>query len=911
MNLEHWQCIEVLFQAALEHQPEERITYLKTACLADDKLRLEVEALVLAHEKASNFIEKPAFKARAFELSAENPADADEQADDSTGRRIGSYRIIREIGRGGMGAVFLATRDDDEYQKQVAIKIIKRGMDTDLILRRFKNERQILASLEHPNIARLFDGGSTTEGLPYLVMEYIEGRPIDRYCDQEKLSTNERLKLFQQVCSAVHYAHQNLVIHRDLKPSNILVAQDGTPKLLDFGIAKLLNPGVDFRTMDATETAMRMMTPNYASPEQVRGEPITTASDVYSLGVLSYELLTGHRPYRLKNYSAKEILRAVLDEHPEKPSTAVSRVETTDDAPTTGSLTPESVSATREGEPGKLRRKLSGDIDNIVLMTLRKEPLRRYTSVDQLSEDISRHLAGLPILAHKDIFSYRVSKFIKRNKIAFASSISVAVVALLIAASVYLLASRPKVIDAVAIGSVAVLPFINAGDDANADYISEGLTDNLIESLSHLPDLAVKSRSAVLRYKMPAANANLRDAQTIGRELNVEAVLIGSIAQRGDLLFINIELIDARDNRHIWSKQYNRKATEILITEQEMAREVSEKLRLKPTGQEGHLLVTNHTENSEAYYLYLKGRHLWNKRTGESLRKSIDYYQQAIVKDENYAIAYAGIADSYVILGYILQPKECFEIAEVNAARALDQNNKLAEAHTSLARVNAAYRWDWITAEAGYTRAIELKPDYAVAHIWYAEHLAVLGRVEEALEEARLAQRLEPLSALVNSQLAWYLYLNHRYDEAIEQGQKTLEIDANLPAPYYFMGLAYVEKRMYNEAIKILKERLSVGETPAALQLLGYVYALSGQRDEAQKILDQMIRQSKNRYISPYFIGMIYVGLGNKDKAFEWFEKGWEDRSPWMLTLKLLPLNDSLHSDARYKALLRRMNLKP
>ncbi len=906
MTPQHWQCIEVLFQAALEHQPEARIAYLETACAADDPLRVEVEALLLAHEKASNFIEKPAFKAKAFELSAEKQTPADEQVNDSTGKRIGAYRILREIGRGGMGAVFLATRDDDEYQKQVAIKLIKRGMDTDLILRRFKNERQILASLEHPNIARLIDGGSTVEGLPYLVMEYIEGTPIDRYCDQEKLSTNERLKLFGQLCSAVHYAHQNLVIHRDLKPSNILVTKDGTPKLLDFGIAKLLNPGLDFRTMDATETAMQMMTPNYASPEQVRGEPITVASDVYSLGVLLYELLTGHRPYRLKNSSAKVILQAVLDEQPEKPSLVVARVETTDDAPTTGSLTPESVSATRDGEPGKLRRKLVGDIDKIVLMALRKEVSRRYTSVEQLSQDISRHLSGLPILAHKDTFSYRASKFIKRHKIAFASSLTVAVVALFIAASAFLFASHPTVID-----SVAVLPFINASDDVNAEYLSDGITDNLIENLSRLPELSIKSRSAVLPYKMLDAKANPRDVQAIGRELKVEALIIGSIAQRGENLLIKVELIDARDNRLIWSKQYNRKASEILVTEQEMAREVSEKLRLKPAEQEDHLLVKTYTENSEAYYLYLKGRHLWNKRSAESLRKSIEYYEQAIAKDPSYAVAYAGIADSYAILGYILQPKEYFEKAEVNASRALDLDNTLAEAHTSLARVNAIYRWDWIAAEAEYTRAIELKPDYAIVHIWYADYLAVTGRVEEALEEARLAQRLEPLSAIVNSQLIWHLYLDHQYDEAIEQGQKTFEIDANLAAPYYYMGLVYLEQKRYDEAITSLRQRLTFAESPATLQVLGYAYARSGKLEEAQKVIARLRDLSQKGYVSPYFLGMIYLGLGKKDMAFERFEKACDDHSPWVLNLKVLPLYENIHSDARYKALMLRMNLKP
>jgi non-specific serine/threonine protein kinase/serine/threonine-protein kinase len=331
---------------------------------------------------------------------------------------IGPYRIIRRIGQGGMGAVYLGARDDDQFKRQVAIKLIRRGMDSDFVLRRFRNERQILASLNHPNIAQLLDGGTTEDGRPYFVMEYIEGKPLTEYADEHRLATAERLKLFVQVCSAIHYAHQNLVIHRDIKPSNILVTADGTPKLLDFGIAKLLNPELAAQTIEATAVAVRLMTPEYASPEQVRGEQITTSSDVYSLGVLLYELLTGHRPYRIGSRLPDDIARVVCEEQPQKPSTAVARVVTAEhtDGSIGATLTPESVSRTRDGQPDKLRRKLSGDIDNIVLMAMRKEPQRRYASVDQLSNDIIRHLDGRPVIARKDTLTYRTSKFIRRHK---------------------------------------------------------------------------------------------------------------------------------------------------------------------------------------------------------------------------------------------------------------------------------------------------------------------------------------------------------------------------------------------------------------------------------------------------------------------------------------------------------------
>ena len=336
--------------------------------------------------------------------------------------------MLREIGHGGMGQVYLAVRADDEYKKRVALKIVKRGMGTQNIVRRFRNERQILAGLDHPNIAKLLDGGTTEDGLPYFVMEYVEGKPITDYCDDRKLSTVERLKLFRQVCAAIQYAHQNLVVHRDIKPSNILVTDEGIPKLVDFGIAKLLNPDLSGLTLNPTATAMRLMTPEYASPEQVRGENITTASDVYSLGVVLYELLTGHRPYRVKNRLPHEILRIVCEGEPEKPSTAVSRVEevSTRDGSHTITLTPEVVSRTREGEPEKLRRKLRGDLDNIVMMAMRKEPQRRYTTVNQLSEEVRRHLEGMPVVARKDTWAYRAEKFVKRNKVIIAAAVLIA-----------------------------------------------------------------------------------------------------------------------------------------------------------------------------------------------------------------------------------------------------------------------------------------------------------------------------------------------------------------------------------------------------------------------------------------------------------------------------------------------------
>jgi eukaryotic-like serine/threonine-protein kinase len=416
MDVERWQKVNEIFHSALQQTADQRSCFLSQACADDPELLAEVQSLLFSYEESSSFIQGSAFD-HAVDVFAQSDTP-------QPGQRIGCYKIVREIGRGGMGAVLLAIRDDEEYEKEVAIKIIKRGMDTDYLLERFRNERQILARLDHPHIARLLDGGTTEGGLPYFVMEYIEGQPIDEYCDEKKLSVVERLKLFRKVCAAVHYAHQNLVIHRDLKPSNVLVTDDGTPKLLDFGIAKILAPDSQGYTRE-TATMMRMMTPEYASPEQVRGDHITTASDVYSLGVVLYELLTGRSPYRYKGRSPLEVLSIVSNDEPERPSTVIYRLEESTrslNGAETQVITAEDVSLLREGSADKLRRRLSGDLDNIILKAMRKEKERRYASVERLSEDIRNYLHGLPVSARKDTFSYRAWKFINRNKAAVVAA---------------------------------------------------------------------------------------------------------------------------------------------------------------------------------------------------------------------------------------------------------------------------------------------------------------------------------------------------------------------------------------------------------------------------------------------------------------------------------------------------------
>jgi non-specific serine/threonine protein kinase/serine/threonine-protein kinase len=412
MNPERWERINQIYHGALEIEVGKRGAFLMEACGGDDALLQELDSLLASHRQADNFIEKPALLSE-IEWMAEDDSAA------ILGKRIGNYEIVRKIAAGGMGAVYLALRADDHFRKKVALKVIKRGMDTDFILRRFRDERQILANLNHPNIAHLFDGGATDDGLPYFVMEYVEGDSVDAYCDAHELSIAKRLELFLTICSAVHYAHQNLVVHLDIKPGNILITREGTAKLLDFGVARLLDRGSYEQTVYPTGASVRLMTPNYGSPEQSRGKAITTASDTYSLGVLLYELLCGQRPYRLLGLSLEEISRVVCEEQPRRPSAMASLAEepaSEQDANTKEDLSPRHISKLRSTTPEKLRRNLSGDLDNIALKAMHKEPERRYSSVQQLAEDIQRHLDGLPVTAQADTLAYRGRKFVMRHK---------------------------------------------------------------------------------------------------------------------------------------------------------------------------------------------------------------------------------------------------------------------------------------------------------------------------------------------------------------------------------------------------------------------------------------------------------------------------------------------------------------
>jgi serine/threonine protein kinase/TolB-like protein/Flp pilus assembly protein TadD len=875
MTRDEWRRIKAIASGALAEPESQRAAYVASHCGEDDVLRGEVESLLHSASKAANLFEGPT----VVMAGAAAALEALTQFDTSRiGERVGPYRIVRSLGAGGMGSAYLAERADEAFEKRVAVKLIKRGMDTDAVLRRFRQERQILANLDHPNIARLIDGGTTADGLPYFVMEYVEGTPIDVYCDAQQLSIAERVALVRRVCDGVQYAHDRRVIHRDLKPSNVLVASDGTPKLLDFGIAKALAPETAAEQTEPTFMA-RAMTPPYASPEHVRGESMTRATDVYSLGVLLYELLTGHRPYRLDGRTLQEIDEIICREEPPRPSAIV-------DASAPGGH--------------ERRRELAGDLDNIVMMALRKEPERRYPTVSALSDDLGRHLQGLAVDARAADATYRLARYFVRHRVRLieVGFVAAALVAI-VAVTNWRRDSAPP--PRSPIESVAVLPFVSASSDPAQEYLSDGLAEGVIESLSGYPRLKVSSRDASFHYK-----GQPLDPQRVARELNVRAVLMGSLGGGGSDVSLTLELVDGADGRRIWRETYAGQLSALVTLRQQISDAVSRQLGL-PSGDRASRAAQ--TTDSEAYQLYLRGRYLWNKRTEEGFTRGLEYFQQALARDPNYALAYTGLADCYNLLGIwgALPPHEAMPKVKDAALKAIAIDDSLAEAHTSLAFVHWVYDWDLRGAEAEFIRALELDPTYATAHDWYAYYLASLDRFDEAIQHITRAQQLEPVSLSINTDVGEIYYWAGQHDRAIAALQNVLQVEPEFAMARNILGLTYLKVGRLEDAIAELERANQLATGPRMLSTLAYGYGVAGSRAKARSTIETLRRLSSQRYTSAFALGIAYAGVGDRDRAIAQLEQAFAERSDSMVILRVYPVLDGLHADARFQDLVRRI----
>lgn len=895
MSPERWQQIKQVFQAALELRAEERAAFVKRQVRGDIGMQAEVESLLCAHEEAADFIEQPILERNdlfgAFSAAdktngeTRTPRTQAENLDDN--RRIGAYRIVREIGRGGMGAVYLAERADGEFRQQVAIKLIKRGMDTDFVLRRFRNERQILAALDHPNIARLLDGGTTDDGLPYFVMEYVAGASLYDFCDQERLTINERLRLFCRICSAITHAHARGVIHRDIKPGNIIVAADGVPKLLDFGIAKLLNAELAAQTIDPTLTALRLMTPEYASPEQVCGGEITPASDIYSLGVVLYELLTGHRPHVFRNRSPHELSRVICEVEPEAPSRVVSRSEARTMLPANAGAetTLDRVCYARRVDLDELRRELSGNLDRITLRALSKSVIERYAAVEDLCSDISRHLAGQPVSAAIRLATDDVNDKLRRRRTG----------------------------DSADAHALAVLPFkllnpITANSETGDAYLGLGLADALITRLGSLRRFVVRPTSSVLRFQNGESGG---DPLAAGRELAASFVLDGRIQRAGEMLRITAQLLDVETGATRWAQVFDERSADVLALQDTLTARVAEALLPHLSHDEREQLAKRGTNDSEAFEAYLRGRYYWSAFTEEGFAKAITFYYRAIALDPGYALAYTGVADYYNWLGVynVMPSSECFAAAKEAARRAISLDPNLAEAHTALGFALVGGDYDWAEAESCHLRALELDNTCVTAHIWYALQLAQEARFDEAIAKARRSIELDPLAPFNRYNLGWILYHARRYDESLDVQRKLIADEPNYGIAHFGYGYVLMQFNRCEESIVALRRasELMPGVSFVCAGL-AMAYAGAGNKSEARRIVREMREIETRRFITPFHFALIHAALNEKDEAFKRLEETFQVRDAWLSWLGVEPKLDSLRDDARCAKLLEQTN---
>ncbi|MEO6390268.1 MAG: protein kinase, partial [Pyrinomonadaceae bacterium] len=876
MTPERWQKIENIFQSAVDlPRGEERAAYLQSECAGDDDLRREVGKLLVQYDESGDFIEESMLDRSGLQDLA---ALIDDDRDPMIGQVMGVYRIQREIGRGGMGAVYEALRIDGEFRHRVAIKLVKRGMDTDFILRRFRNERQILAALDHPHIAHLMGGGTNDDDRPYFVMEYIEGQPLYQHCDLNRLDIKDRLRLFLRVCDAVDYAHQKKVLHRDLKPTNILVSAGGVPKLLDFGIAKLLDPEADSDSAAQTATAMRLMTVEYASPEQVQGLPLTFLSDVYSLGVILYELLTGHRPYRFRSRMPHDMARAIIEDLPELPSTAVSRSEPS--LPVSyvdhEALTITHLAEMRHETIDGLRRELAGSLDNIVLYAMQKDPAQRYPTAAALRDDILRYVRGEPVLAPVVLRHSR-----SRQTTAEAPP------------------TQRK--------SIAVLPLrvLNPASDGDTDssFLSFGLADAVISKLSGIRGLAVRPTSAVLKY-----GGDTVDPLAAGHELGVAFVLDGRIRLVGKRMRVSLQLLEVGTGASVWAGQFDEESKDALELEDSVSALVAEALLPQLTDTDRLRLRKRGTNNSRAFEMCLRGRYFWNQFTPESLRKALASFELAISLDPNYALPQVGVADFYNWISVIgvRSASECLPRAKAAAERALELDDNLGEAYAALAFATLCYDLDWEAAEPLVRRALDLNPNYPHAHECESYLYTTTGRFSEGVAAVRRAEELDPDSHRNVLMTAWTLYQSRRFEESVAHAEKVLEMEEQFPQGYFHLGNALEQAGRTAEAIAALRKCAEMMPSAMADYLLCFALRDAGEIDEARKVRDKLIQRTETEYVMPFFRAMAHVAVGEIDQAFEWFEKSLANRDEWMIWFGTDPKLDPIRTDPRYLELLRR-----
>jgi serine/threonine-protein kinase len=819
------------------------------------------------------------------------------------GSRFDRYEILDHLGSGGMGEVYLAR--DSRLDRRIAIKLLPAESTRDLSrLHRFVTEAKAASALNHPNIITIHEIGEA-ENRNFITTEFVEGRTLRQAIAAGKLSPLASIDIASQIASALAAAHQAGIVHRDIKPENVMIRPDGIVKVLDFGLAKLTErvasegePDARTAAMLDTDPGIVLGTATYMSPEQARGVRVDGRTDIFSLGVVLYESVTGRTPF--EGATQADMIGQVLNQEPRP------------------------LASHTNGIPIELQR--------IVSKALRKDREERYQTVKDLLLDLKalkRELETTATLTYTTVpssgGSARLAVSYETAMLPNASSADTLITkppsAPLTSSAQYITGRlkthrRGFLVTLAAFGagaaalalytrsmreinSIAVLPFTNRKPDAEGGQLSDTVTNTIINNLSKLPSLKVKSRIAV----QPFAGST-PDIRKIGEALDVHAVLTGEIIQRGEDLTINVSLVDAHENNNLWGDSYRRKISDLLLVEQEITRDVSDRLRLRLSGAEKKRL--------DAFQLYQKGRNAWAKRTDQGMQEGIQFFEQAIRLDPNYAPAHAGLADCYNMLGNyaILSGKDVFPKAREAAEKAIALDANLAEAHAARGFTYFQWDWDWPNAEREFRRAIDLKSDYGPAHQWYSSLLAATGQTDQALEAAKRAQELEPFSLIVRSHYGWINYLARQYDETLKEMRQLLKLDPNFFAAHRYQALAHEGDRKYDLAIAAFHKALPLSRGSVVLKAeLAHAYALSGARAEAVRLLDELRQLSAQRYISPFHFAIVHLGLGEKDRAVELLNQALDERGERLVWLRADPRFDILRDDARFHDLVLRIGL--
>jgi serine/threonine protein kinase/tetratricopeptide (TPR) repeat protein len=787
------------------------------------------------------------------------------------GQTISHYRIVEQIGAGGMGVVFKA--QDSRLERAVALKFLPEKLaQQPKALERFRREARAASALNHPGICTIYDIGEQ-DGRAFIAMEFIDGKTLGLHIHGKALPVEEVLTLGVQLADALDAAHAEGIVHRDIKPANIFVTKRGQAKLLDFGLAKLVPKGLASTDRDGSDSqdsnsivGIISGTPSYMSPEQVRGDDLDTRTDIFSLGLVLYEMATGRQAFG--GGTGGIIIEAVLTRPPDP----------------VRSINPD----------------IPPRLEEIIDKALDKDRGQRYQHTADMLADL-RQLKG-------EIDSGRRvgDEASESAAISDTSHLSSTSTQKSRTSTSHTRGLRPQRVSKI-VDSLAVLPFENVSRDPENEYLSDGITGSLINILATVPKLRVMAQSTVFRFK-----GREIDPQVVGRELNVRAVLTGRMMQSGGSLRIGTELVDVATGSQLWGAQFDRKLGDIFVIQDEISNEISEKLRLQLTRTEKKRLVRRHTEDAEAYRLFLQGRHHWNRWTEEGFYKAIGYFQQAVEKDSGYALAYTGLAESYVLLGWnsYLPPKDAFPKGKAAAMTALHLDPDLGEVHTPLAAVLWLHDWQWGEAQSAFKRSLELNPAYPTANHWYAEYLMTMGRHAEAMARIKNSQELDPLSLIINVAIGWASYMARRYDDAVEQLLRTVELDPNYPVTYWILGLLYRITGRYESAVAAGEKAVNLsGGSPLMRAALAHTYGKSGRAKDALQVLDDLSELADHKYVAWHFFAGIHIGLGENDRAIECLEKSWDERCHWLIYLHLDPSMDDLRSNPRFQDLLRRVGL--